>query len=184
MNTRPPFHQRGAALAIALLMLVIITLLGVAAVRLTQVELKLAQNAESRLAAIQGAESMVSFVTNGTGLPVNADENYTACVLPGVVSTANFTCASTATVIDASGAAGALSTHGYALVKRELPLFVEVGVLREAVLSAKNYEFARFTVTGGLDRTDEQASAAEIIEGTLKLHAKVSGVHYESGDTP
>lgn len=174
-----PQRQRGAALAIALLMLVIITLLGVAAVRVTQVELRLSQNAESRMAAMQAAESMLSFASNGTNLPVDGDLGFTACVLPSVVSTAAFTCESTATVIDTSLAPDGLQRFGYALVRRELPLFVEVGVLREAELSAKNYDFARFTVTGGYDRSGDSMSAAEIIEGTLKLHTKVSGVNYE-----
>lgn len=172
-------RQQGAALAIALLMLVIITLLGVAAVRVTQVELRLSQNAESRMAAMQAAESMLSFASNGTNLPVDGDASFTACVLPDRVTTEAFICPSTAAVIDTTAAPEALALFGYALVRREAPLFVEVGVLREAQLSAKNYDFARFTVTGGFDRTSQSLSAAEIIEGTLKLHTKVSGVNYE-----
>lgn len=179
MISHLPAPQRGAALGVALLMLVIITLLGVAAVRVTQTELKLASNAESRIAAMQGAESMVSFVTKGTSLPVDGDLSFSACVLPDGVRTAEFTCPDSITVIDTTGATSELRTFGYAMVRREAPLFVEVGVLREAQLSAKNYDFARFTVTGGIDRTSESRSAAEIIEGTLKLHTKVSGVNYE-----
>lgn len=57
----PRRRQQGAALAIALLMLVIITLLGVAAVRATQVELRLSQNAESRMSAQQSAETMLLY---------------------------------------------------------------------------------------------------------------------------
>lgn len=177
--SRAPQRQRGAALAIALLMLVIITLLGVAAVRVTQVELRLSQNAESRMAAMQAAESMLSFATNGTNLPVDGDLGFTACVLPAVVKSQTFTCPSTTTAIDVTLAPNGLQRFGYALVRREAPLFVEVNVLREAQLSAKNYDFARFTVTGGFDRSSESLSAAEIIEGTLKLHSKVSGVNYE-----
>lgn len=176
MNMRPQ-QQQGAALAIALLMLVIITLLGVAAVRATQVELKLSQNAESRMAAVQAAESVVAYVSSGTNLPVNADANFSACVLPASVTTALFSCSGT--LIDVSTANTPLQEYGYALIKREAPLFVEVNVLREAELSAKNYDFARFTVTGGYDRSSDSLSAAEITEGTLKLHAKVTGVNYE-----
>jgi len=177
--SRAAQRQRGAALAIALLMLVIITLLGVAAVRVTQVELRLSQNAESRMAAMQAAESMLSLATNGTNLPVDGDAGFTACVLPAVVSTESFTCGTGATRIDTGLAPDSLQRFGYALVRREAPLFVEVNVLREAQLSAKNYDFARFTVTGGFDRSSDSLSAAEIIEGTLKLHSKVSGVNYE-----
>lgn len=179
MSRRPDLaaKQQGAALAIALLMLVIITLLGVAAVRATQVELRLSQNAESRMAATQAAESMVNFVATGANLPVNEDDTYTACVLPGSVTTALFTCAVAS--IATSGATAALQAHGYALLKRESPLFVEVNVLREAELSAKDYDFARFTVTGGYDRSAEGMSAAEVTVGLLRLHPKIAGVSYE-----
>ncbi len=172
--------QQGAALAIALLMLVIITLLGVAAVRATQVELKLAQNAESRMAAIQAADSMVSYASTGTNLPVNDDLTFRACVLPSAVTTALFTCG-TPPSIDNTLATTLLQQHGYALVQREPPLFVEVNVLRDIgfELSAKNYDFARFTVTGGYDRSSDGLSAAEITEGLLKLHTKVANVNYE-----
>jgi len=169
--------QQGAALAIALLMLVIITLLGVAAVRATQVELRLSQNAESHMAATQAAESMVSFVATGANLPVNEDDLYTACVLPAGIATALFSCANAS--ISTATANTALQAHGYALLRRESPLFVEVNVLREAELSAKDYDFARFTVTGGYDRSAEGMSAAEITVGLLRLHAKIAGVNYE-----
>lgn len=47
-------------------------------------------------------------------------------------------------------------------------------------LSAKNYDFARFTATGGYDRSGDGMSAAEITEGILRLHTKVVGVNYEN----
>lgn len=180
--TRANAHkQRGAALAIALLMLVIITLLGVAAVRATQVELKLSQNAESRMAAIQAADSMVAYVlNNNTGyLPVNDSPNFIACVRAANLSTPLFTCNTTDTVIDPATATPLLRDHGYAQVRRETPLFVEVNVLRDEGLSAKNYDFARFTVTGGYDRSGDSLSAAEVTVGILRLHPKIAGVSYE-----
>lgn len=163
-------------MAVALLMLVVITLLGLAAVRATQVELKLSQNAESRMTAIQAADSMVSFTTNATTLPVNDDLNFTACAPAGAVI-ATVSCVTAG--IDTGLATTPLKDHGYAMVRREAPLFVEVNVLREAALSAKNYDFARFTIIGGYDRSADRKSAAEITQGTLKLHTKVAGVNYE-----
>lgn len=181
MSTHSRPQQQGAALAIALLVLVIITLLGVAAVRATQVELKLSQNAESRMAAIQAADSMAAFVgSNPENLPVNED-SYRACVRPSAVtnSTAQFTCATTDTQIVTTLATGPLRLYGYAEVQRQLPLFVEVNVMREAQLSAKNYDFARYTITGGYDRSTDGLSVAEITEGVLRLHTKIAGVNYE-----
>ena len=181
MNTTR-HSQGGAALGVALLMLVIITLLGIAAVRATQVELKLSKNAESNLAATQAAESLVAFIINQPGnLPVNGVPDYRTCVLPTTVRSGLplFTCATN--TLDVSTATLPLRTHGYALAQREPPLFVEVNVLRDRgfELSAKNYDFARFNVTGGYDRASDGLSAAEVTESILKLHAKVAGVNYE-----
>lgn len=177
----PRSSQRGAALAVALLMLVIITLLGVAAVRATQVELKLSNNAESRMAAVQTADSMVAYViaNNLAALPVDGNGAFSTCVLPSTVRSGLplFQCA--ISDLDVSGATLPLRTWGYAQARRQLPLFVEVGVLREAELSAKNYNFARFNITGGYDRGSDAKSAAEVTESALKLHTKVAGVNYE-----
>lgn len=175
-------RQHGAALAVALLILVVITLLGVAAVRATQTELKLAQNSESRMTAVQSAQSMVSLIPNEL-LPVNGDENFRACYRPSpdgnALRTPLFTCAPTDAEIPLTAAPVALQDFGYLLVRREQPLFVQVNVLRDAATSAKTYDFARFTITGGYDRSGDGLSAAEITEGQLRLHTKIAGVNYE-----
>ncbi|MES2885822.1 MAG: hypothetical protein V4709_13525 [Pseudomonadota bacterium] len=174
-------RQTGAALGIALLILLIITILGVAAVRATQVELKLSQNAESRMAATQAAQSMVAFVSDPTNMPVNDNLGHHVCVRATGVTVVP-ACDSATTTIVLTGISVPLLKHGYAEVRREQPLFVEVNVLRAlgSELSAKNYDFARFTATGGYDRSSDGMSAAEITEGILKLHSKVAGVHYET----
>ena len=182
--TQPRTMQRGAALGVALLMLVIITLLGIAAVRATQVELKLSKNAESSLAATQAAESLVAYViSKPESLPVNGTPDFKTCVIPSDVRSdlPLFTCPSGSVVLDMGTATLPLREYGYALAQRESPLFVEVNVLRDRgfELSAKNYDFARFNVTGGYDRASDGLSAAEVTESILKLHAKVAGVNYE-----
>ena len=183
MSPRPHrSRQAGAALGIALLILLIITILGVAAVRATQVELRLSQNAESRMAATQAAQSMVAFVSTADNMPVNDNIGFHACVRASSVSLGIVPVCDAATkAIVITGITKALEDHGYAEVRREQPLFVEVNVLRDigSELSAKNYDFARFTAIGGYDRSSDGMSAAEITEGILKLHSKVAGVHYE-----
>lgn len=82
----PRSSQTGAALGIALMILLIITILGVAAVRATQVELRLSQNAESRMAATQAAQSMVAFVSTAGNMPVNDNIGFHACARAGSVS--------------------------------------------------------------------------------------------------
>jgi hypothetical protein len=169
-------------------MLVIVTLLGVAAVRATQVELKLSQNAESRMSAQQSAESMVAFVIsdqNGINVPLNDNPSYVGCYFnktpPPAMLTASGqgNCTAANLTIAVGNAQPFLQLYGYALVIREQPLFAEVNVLRDAMISARNYDFARYTVTGGYDRSGDGMSAAEVTEGLLVLHVKPVGLAYE-----
>lgn len=178
-------HQHGAALAFSLLMLVIVTLLGIAAMRATQVELKLSQNAESRMSAQQNAESINAIVISAPGnVPVNDNPAFVACFIgstPPVVMTsdAKTACASQTQAIDLSSAAANLQSYGYAVVQRVPPLFVQVNVMRDAAAGAKDYDFARYNLTGGYDRSSEGLSAAEVTESMLVLHIKPVGLTYE-----
>lgn len=187
--SRRPHAQRGAALAVALVLLVVLTLLGIAAVRATQTELRLAQNAESRVSAQQRAESLLNVVlVDDTYVPVNENPNERFCRLPNPASRAHaaqFSCA-TATVtllLDAGDPSRQVPQEvidfGYVEVVRQLPLFVSVDVMREARNSARSYEFARYSVTAGYDQTDNGLSAAEITESRLVLHPKAAGIGYE-----
>lgn len=173
--------QRGAALAVALVMLVVLTLLGIAAVRATQQELRLAQNAEGRVSAQQSAESMIGLVLdNDAYLPLNDDDGFTACFVGGDnPPLAPFACASSDTEISLTSALESLQDDGYLRVQRQAPLFVEVNVLRDAQNSQRGYDFARYAITGGFDRSSDGFSAAEITESRLILHARVAGVNYE-----
>ena len=55
-------HQSGAALATALLFLIVLTLLSLVAMRSGRVDLRLALNDESRMAAAQSAQSILESV--------------------------------------------------------------------------------------------------------------------------
>lgn len=193
-NSAKPHDQRGAALAVALILLVVLTLLGVAAVRTTQTELRLAENAESRSSARQLAESLISVVlADANNTPVNEDPNYRTCYLPTPTPpAAQFTCTAgnrnAEILVRASGESGAtdfnvvpaaVKRYGYAEASRQLPLFVSVDVMREAQTSGRSYDFARYAITAGFDRSADAQSAAEVTESRLILHTKVAGVNYE-----
>lgn len=185
MNGRPPVprHQRGAALAVALILLVVLTLLGVAAVRSTQTELRLAQNAESRTSAQQASESLIGTILSDiNNTPVNDDASFRACYeATAGAPAATFDCSSSdrQITVTADNSSSIIVEHGYAQVTRVLPLFVSVNVLRESQTSSRQYDFARYAVTAGLDRSEEGMSAAEVTESRLVLHSKVAGVNYE-----
>ncbi len=72
-----------------------------------------------------------------------------------------------------------LADHTYAQVIRESPEFLTTATLRGAGDSGRSYDFARFTVTGGFDSSTNGFGAAEVTQGTLKLHAKPQGLNYQ-----
>lgn len=59
MNARLPSSQRGIALAVALILLVVLTLLALSGVRLSSAELRMSLNDELRVTAYQQAQSLV-----------------------------------------------------------------------------------------------------------------------------
>lgn len=175
--------EHGAALAVALVLLVVLTLLGVAAVRSTQTQLRLSSNAESRTNAVQAAESLLETVaSDSNNTPVDYNPDFRSCYLPtGGAAAALFTCGSADSKIalDSNNSSSDHLSYGYAEVRRVLPLFVSVNVMREAQTSARQYDFARYSITGGIDRSAEGRSAAEVVESVLILHSKPAGVTYE-----
>ena len=175
--------EHGAALAVALVLLVVLTLLGVAAVRSTQTQLRLSSNAESRTNAVQAAESLLETVaSDSNNTPVDYNPDFRSCYLPtGGAAAALFTCGSADSKIalDSGNSSSDHLSYGYAEVRRVLPLFVSVNVMREAQTSARQYDFARYSITGGIDRSAEGRSAAEVVESVLILHSKPAGVTYE-----
>lgn len=176
-------RQRGVALAVSLIILVILTLLGFAALRATQTGLRIANNSESRAAAQQGAEAMVSLVLedkSSTYLPDNYDASFKACsifvaTLPLVLAGGyNTVCATGVTATVASDHDPALDSYGYVLVRRVLPLFAESTAFRGADNSGRAIDYAHYLIVGGYDKTAASASASEIADDRLVPHIKDS----------
>ena len=75
MHAQPsvPAHQRGVALAVALILLVVLTLLALSGIRLSTMELRMALNDELRVAAFEQAQSYVDgTVRKFTNTPILA----------------------------------------------------------------------------------------------------------------
>ena len=76
--------QRGIALATALIFLVVITVLGLVAVRSSTTELRLASNEQVRVEALQTAQSVVDAVLAvPANTPVNGNIDYRRCFSSG-----------------------------------------------------------------------------------------------------
>ncbi len=82
-SPHPPSQERGAALAVSLLILIVLTLLGIAAMRSSRIELKLSQNTESRVSSLQMAQAIADNVTQKDSfLSISNGPGYIGCYTP------------------------------------------------------------------------------------------------------
>lgn len=193
-----PQKQHGAALATALFFMVVITLLGLAAMRSGRTDLRLALNEESRINAMQSAQSLLEALLSDTdNLAVNPGSGYVQnCYLAAALDAASllarqkFSCP--AGLADVSQIPdGPLKAQAYTLIRRENingSDFAPVSALRRGD-SGERYKLASFTVLAGYDRTvtsratgaEEEGSfgAAEVIQGTFVKVDSVDGLVVE-----
>jgi len=183
-----PRAQRGAALATALFFLVILTLLGLAAMRSGNVDLRLAQNEGSRLDAQQNAQSAIESVPYATALIVKPGSGYLqACAIgQGLSASAllqqqGFSCPSESAV-DALMPNTNYKRYLYISVRREQVNggdYVPVSALRDGD-SGDRYDLAAFTITGGYDRIasgeDLAQGGAEVAKGVYVKVARIRGL--------
>jgi hypothetical protein len=190
--------QRGAALATALFFLVIITLLGLAAMRAGQTDLRLALNEESRMSALQSADSLLEALLHEdeNNLIVQAGSGYVQnCYRSPQLDAAalrnrqGFDC--TADLPTPLLPGGMLQKFAYTQVRRESvggADFAPVAALRRGD-SGERFRFASFTVMAGYDRTQASRAAdseelgnfaaAEITQGTFVKVDRVDGLVVE-----
>ena len=195
----PARLQRGAALASALFFLTVITILGMAAMKAGQTDLRLALNEESRSTAVQSAQSLLEALleNRATNLVVQQGSGYVQnCYLSDQLDATSL---STRQQFDCPPAlypvstlpAGPLATHAYTLVRRESlgnADFAPVSALRRGDSGAR-FRLASFTVLAGYDRTsasratgaDESGNfgAAEVSQGTFVKVDTVDGLVME-----
>lgn len=160
---KPASSQQGAALFMALMFLVIITMLSLSAMRSSVMELRMAGNAESKAAAMQRAQSIIdATVARPSNTPVVGDVLETTC-LPGSSCTRNN-----------------ISLKDGAMFQDEVDNgFIDVTVTRLAPLSKpaprtqgyslKGFQVATFQVQGQYDAASAGLGRAEIVEGLLVL---------------
>lgn len=195
----PAHRQRGAALATALFFLVVITILGLAAMRAGQNDLRLALNEETRITAVQRAQSLLEVMleNDDTNLAVRQGSGYLQnCYLsPQLDATSlkarqGFDCPS-ALVDTTTLPGGTLRDHAYTLIRRESvggSDFAPVSALRRGD-SGERFRLASFTVLAGYDRTSTSRAssatetgnfgAAEVSQGTFIKVDTVDGVVME-----
>lgn len=158
--------QRGAILVISLMFLVAITLFTVSSMRSSNIGLHMAQNEESRFAAIQAAQALAdAIVANPAATPVVGKSGYTACT-DGQQGCDR----SDLPVSDPQLAGDVAQYHLSARVERTGTVFRPPPRVVES--SIDKFTSASFTVTTTFDRADEGLGRQQISEGVLVLVPK------------
>ena len=159
-------NQRGSVLVVTMLFLIAISVLAATAMQSSNIGLYMAQNEESRVAAVQGAQALAdAIVSNPASTPVVGGSGFTICT-PGEAN-----CDRTDLPVTNSILATAIANgHITARVVREGPLFRPPP--RTVESSIDKFNSASFEVVTTFDRTNEQLGRQQITEGVLVLVPK------------
>lgn len=193
-DRRLPSSERGAALATAVFFLVIITLLGLAAMRAGNIDLRLAQNEVGRVDALQNGQTaldgMWSYLnTQADRLPVLPGSNYVqACAIgdkldgTALSDQQGFSCPpdkANASLLPAT----IHQQYSYVALRRESVGsgdYAPVSALRRGD-SGDRFQLASFTLTAGYDRIstkddDAPQGGAEVAQGIYVRVAQIKGL--------
>lgn len=164
-------RQSGAALAVALILLVVITLLGITAMRSTTMELTMAGNQQMRMEAIERTQSIIDGAFSKTSnFVVTGGAGYTNC-------TANVP----ATECDEQAVAlpsepifsSTVTTAITAKIERQDPPVIAAP--RGLGSSITAFDAVPFSVEAKYDETSLGAGRAEVVQGVIILVPK--GAH-------
>lgn len=169
--SQPLTRQRGAALVVAIIMLLVMAVFAFSAVRFSNLERKMGSNEEYRIAAFQGAQSVAeATIANPNNTPVFGGVNYTLCTStapPGVSCNQN-----TLTLPD--GYLASLVTAGKvtAQVTRSAPEFQNAPRSANLGSSLTNFTAASFSITGNYDRSSDGYGQEQISQGLILVFPK------------
>ena len=185
-----PKQQRGIALATSLVFLVVITVLGLVAVRSSTTELRLAHNEQTRIEARQVAQALVdSVIQNRANLPVNGNINYLRCydsgsngnqtqcaeADQGLVLPTQPNAAASTTTGECDPRAGIFQTGVYAEAQRVPP--GDTPVPASILTSMDKFHMAAFSVRGQYACGNTGLGSADIEQGVLKLVPKADRIN-------
>lgn len=162
-----PQNQHGAALFMALMFLIIITMLSLSAMRSSVMELRMATNSESEINATQRAQAVIdATVADPNNTPVVGAVGETTCLVSSSKS-----CTRKTIVLKDSAKFQPDLEAGYIDVEvtRVAPLLKPAP--RVQGYSLPGYSVATFEVDGTFDAAQDGEGSAEIVEGLLVLIA-------------
>jgi hypothetical protein len=152
--------QRGIALATALIFLSVLTLLGLATLRLSSIELKMAQNDHARVSALEIAQAAIdATIDDPSNTPVSLFGPVSRCF----GESGDLSCAGAELILS-----GALFDEGvYAQALLTEP--AEQPVTNLLITSSDKFALATFTLRAKYDRSAEGLGAADIEQGYIEL---------------
>lgn len=150
----------------SLIFLIVITLLTISSMRSSNINLKMAQNEESRVAAEQAAQALAdAIVANPGSTPVVGDSGYSIC------TSGQYDCNSYELTVDNPFLAEAIaSNYISARVERSGTAFRPPPRLVDS--SIDKFSSASFRVTATYDRTADGLGYRQVSEGVLVLVPK------------
>lgn len=165
-----PNSQRGVALAFALMMLVIITVIGVTAMRSSIFELGMARNEEARLAALEKAQSIVdATMTMSSNLLVAGSVGETNCTSGYEYPDDNDPCDSYTVTLDDGLDDPTITTYASSRVERLQPEFQAPPAVIGSSITV--FEAAQFSVEGTFDARSSRQGASTVAQGVMVLVA-------------
>ena len=159
-------QQRGSVLVVTMLFLIALSVLASTSMQTSNIGLYMAQNEESRVAAVQGAQALAdAIVSNPASTPVVGGNDFTICTV-GEAGCDRSDLPVTNAVLSTQIAQGHISAR----VMREGPLFRPPP--RTVESSIDKFNSASFEVITTYDRTAERLGRQQITEGVLVLVPK------------
>ena len=159
-------RERGAILVIALVFLVAITLLTLSSMRSSNINLHMAQNEESRVAAVQAAQALTdAIIASPQSTPVVGSSGYTSCTAAETQCNRN-----DLSVSDASLQSDVAMNYLSARVERTGATYRPPPRIVES--SIDKFTTASFSVTTTFDRARDGLGRQQITEGVIVLVPK------------
>ncbi|MDH3421066.1 MAG: PilX N-terminal domain-containing pilus assembly protein [Gammaproteobacteria bacterium] len=159
-------RQRGVTLITALIFLTVISVVSISSMRSSTMGVRMAQNEESRFAAIQATQALTeAIIASPASTPVIGGAGFSNCT-PGELGCNLYTVAVPAGFVADEVAAGHLSARIERLTPPDKP---PPRVLESSV---DKFSAASFQLIATFDRTQEGLGRAQLVEGLIVLVPK------------
>jgi len=175
-----PARQRGVALAVALILLVVLTLLALSGIRLSTMELRMALNDELRVAAFEQAQSYVDgTVRKFTNTPILAP-GVTRCarVIAGKCATATLQMPNSTMTNEIASTSWDVNV----LIERIPPQNAEPPV--NSGFSLSSFDAAYMQVAGMWDKNAVGLGSATVREGIAIVYGSAGDITTTAGADP